>query len=167
MNDAAAVGPDQSIGTYIINDISEWQTLLERSRPSERLAALGQLTGGVSHEFNNLLAAIIGDAEVLKDGLHAQPALAEMAERIERSVERGANLTLHLLAFSRKQPLQPHVFDVGQIMQDVISLARPLVGEKVTLSMVVSETKPLRANLDAGQQSALLNRIINARDAMP
>jgi len=137
-------------------------------RQAQKLEAVGQLTGGVAHDFNNLLTVILGNAEILAESLHDQDYLRKLAEMTANAAERGSELTSHLLAFSRKQPLQPRVLDVGQqVCNSLESLLRRTLPETITLEIERAENLWL-AEIDPSQlESALLNIVLNARDAMP
>jgi len=137
-------------------------------RQSQKLEAVGQLTGGVAHDFNNLLTVILGNAEVLADVLHDQEDLRELAEMTANAAERGSELTSRLLAFSRKQPLQPRLLDVSdQICNSLEGLLRRTLPETITLQIKRAEN-PWLAEIDLSQlEAALLNIVLNARDAMP
>lgn len=137
-------------------------------RQSEKLKAVGQLTGGVAHDFNNLLTVILGNAEMLADRLSDNDHLRELAEMTANTAERGSELTSRLLAFSRKQPLQPRVLDVSELIRTSLQglLSRTL-SEIITLHIEHDEDLWL-AEIDPSQlESALLNIVLNARDAMP
>ncbi|MGS4947213.1 ATP-binding protein [Meridianimarinicoccus sp. RP-17] len=137
-------------------------------RQSQKLEAVGQLTGGVAHDFNNLLTVILGNAEMLTDALSDRDHLRGLAEMTADAAERGSELTSRLLAFSRKQPLQPRVLDVGhQITNGLEMLLRRTLPESITLQIDRGEGLWL-AEIDPSQlESALLNIVLNARDAMP
>ena len=137
-------------------------------RQSQKLEAVGQLTGGLAHDFNNLLTVILGNAELLADELRDQDHLRRLAEMTANAAERGAELTSRLLAFSRKQPLQPRVLDVSaQLLHSLEGLLRRTLAETITLRIERAENLWL-AEIDPSQmESALLNIVLNARDAMP
>jgi sensor domain CHASE-containing protein len=137
-------------------------------RQSQKLEAVGQLTGGVAHDFNNLLTVILGNAEMLADELVDQDNLRELARMTASAAERGSQLTSRLLAFSRQQPLQPRVLNVSeQICDGFELLLRRTLPETFTLHIESAESLWL-AEIDPSQlESALLNVVLNARDAMP
>jgi CheY-like chemotaxis protein len=129
--------------------------------------AIGQLTGGVAHDFNNILTVIIGTIEILDDGLADRPELAAIARLIDEAANRGATLTQQLLAFSRKQPLDPRDVDINFLITDTTKLLRPTLGEQVEIAVRL-DPAAWHAMVDASQLStALLNLALNARDAMP
>lgn len=136
-------------------------------RQSQKLEAVGQLTGGVAHDFNNLLTVILGNAEMLAEALSDQDRLRGFAEMTVNAAERGSALTSHLLAFSRKQPLQPRVLNIGdQICDGLQLILRRTLPESITLHIERAKNLWL-AEIDPSQlESALLNIVLNARDAM-
>ncbi len=131
------------------------------------MESIGQLTGGIAHDFNNILTVITGTIGILQDAVADRPELVSIAKLIDDAAERGAQLTKHLLAFARKQPLQPRDTDVNRLIVESAKLMRPTLGEHVEIeSMLADSVWP--ALVDPGQlSSALLNLAINARDAMP
>src|SRR6185436_18253311 len=136
-------------------------------RQAQKMEAIGQLTGGVAHDFNNILTVITGTIEILGDAVKDRPHLAQITNLISAAAGRGADLTQHLLAFARRQPLQPRNTDVNTLVIDAAGLLRPTLGEQVEIeSMLASDSAP--ALIDPSQLStAILNLALNARDAMP
>lgn len=150
-----------------MTDITERLQLEEQLRQSQRLEAVGQLTGGVAHDFNNLLTVIIGNSEILKESLSDQPALAAFANMVVEAAERGADLTRSLLAYARRQPLEPIATDVNQLLARLETLLSRTLGETTRVEMHLESTLN-QAEIDPGQlENALLNLSLNARDAMP
>ena len=148
-------------------DITDRLALEEQLRQSQRLEAVGQLTGGVAHDFNNLLQVILGNAEHLARSLADRDELRQMAEMTRVAAERGAMLTNRLLAFARRQTLAPASTDVGAVIGGMSGLLRRTLGEQVTINLVQAPDL-WRAFIDTPQlESAVLNLCINARDAMP
>ena len=141
--------------------------LNQKLRQSQKMEAMGQLTGGVAHDFNNLLTVILGNAEQLADRLAGNRELHKIADSIATAAERGSDLTRSLLAFARKQPLMPRDIDIGQKVLDMEQLLRRTLGEHIECQFLLDpELWP--ASVDPGQlASALLNLVLNARDAMP
>jgi signal transduction histidine kinase len=134
---------------------------------SQKMEAMGQLTGGVAHDFNNLLTVILGNAEHLAEKLAAHQELQQFAEGIMTAAERGAELTRSLLAFARKQPLMPRDIDIGAQILGMEQLLRRTLGEPMECEFLLDREVWL-ARVDPGQlSSALLNLALNARDAMP
>ncbi len=139
----------------------------ERSESAERLEAVGRLAGGVAHDFNNLLTAIIGYADIGRSQSPEDPVLRVALEEIQTAADRAAALTQQLLAFSRRQPLQPRVLDLNLVTESTSGLLRRLIGADVQLALKCMEGLwPVEA--DPGQIEQLItNLVINARDAMP
>jgi signal transduction histidine kinase len=134
---------------------------------SQKMEAIGHLTGGVAHDFNNLLTVILGNAELLVEQLEDHPELLALAETMMRATERGASLTRSLLAFARRQPLEPRSIDVNQLLLHMENLLHRALGEHIECRFVLSrEIWP--AMIDSAQlETAILNLALNARDAMP
>lgn len=141
--------------------------LNQKLTQSQKMEAMGQLTGGVAHDFNNLLTVILGNAEHLAEKLATHKELHSFAEGIVTAAERGAELTKSLLAFSRKQPLMPREVDIGRQVLGMEQLLRRTLGEHIVCEFLLDSDLWL-ASVDPGQlNSALLNLVLNARDAMP
>lgn len=147
--------------------LTERNALEEQLRQSQRLESVGQLTGGVAHDFNNLLTVILGNAELLSEQLASNSRLHSLADMISRAAQRGAELTRHLLAFARKQTLDPKAVDVNRLIVGVKGLLHRSLGEHIEIELALGDD-PMSAMVDPGQlEGALLNLAINARDAMP
>jgi signal transduction histidine kinase/CheY-like chemotaxis protein len=132
---------------------------------SQKLEAMGRLTGGVAHDFNNLLAVVSGNVEVLKR-LSPQPAQLPRLEAIARAVTSGTQLTRQLLAFARKQALQPETVRLQQRLPQLLDMLRPLIGTSIDLTLAVDEdTAPVEVD-PAELELALMNAAVNASDAM-
>ncbi|MDN3278923.1 PAS domain S-box protein [Frankia sp. RB7] len=139
----------------------------ERIRQAEKMEAVGQLTGGVAHDFNNILTVITGTIEILAEAVAKDPGLAAITKMIDEAAGRGAELTQHLLAFARKQPLQPREIDINSLIIDTAKLLRPTLGEQIQIESVF-EDESCVAVVDPNQlTTAILNLALNARDAMP
>lgn len=135
-------------------------------RHAQKMEAMGQLTGGVAHDFNNLLAIILGNLELLAEAL-TDPCLLELTQRALGAVERGATLVRRLLTFSRKQPLQPVPLNLNTLINGISDLVRRSLGESIEVKTVLAANL-LSTLIDPGEfESALLNLVVNARDAMP
>jgi signal transduction histidine kinase len=136
-------------------------------RQAQKMEAIGQLTGGVAHDFNNILTVITGSIEILADAVRDRADLAQITDMIGAAAQKGADLTQYLLAFARRQPLQPRATDVNGLVVDAARLLRPTLGEHIEIeSMLAHDSAP--ALIDASQLStAILNLALNARDAMP
>ncbi|MBR0775464.1 CHASE3 domain-containing protein [Bradyrhizobium diazoefficiens] len=134
---------------------------------SQKLDAIGKLTGGVAHDFNNMLTVISGNTETLVAQLKGQPELQRVARLIDDAAERCAELIQHLLAFARKQPLQPRDVEINTAITDIAKLLRPTLGEQIQIETVL-EQGPMTSHIDPSRlTNAVLNMAINARDAMP
>jgi signal transduction histidine kinase/CheY-like chemotaxis protein len=136
-------------------------------RQAQKMEAVGQLTGGVAHDFNNILTVITGTIEILAEAVKDRPHLVQITDMISAAAARGADLTRHLLAFARRQPLQPRNTDVNALVIDAARLLRPTLGEQIEIeSMLAHDSVP--ALIDPSQlTTAILNLALNARDAMP
>ncbi|RXG88414.1 CHASE3 domain-containing protein [Bradyrhizobium zhanjiangense] len=134
---------------------------------SQKLDAIGKLTGGVAHDFNNMLTVISGNTETLVESLNGQPELQRTARLIDDAAERCAELIQHLLAFARRQPLQPRNVEISAAVADIAKLLRPTLGEQIQIETVL-EQGPMTTHIDPSRlTNAVLNMAINARDAMP
>ncbi|MBR0753012.1 response regulator [Bradyrhizobium jicamae] len=141
--------------------------LNQKLTQSQKMEAMGQLTGGVAHDFNNLLTVILGNAEHLADKLTANKELHQIADSIATAAERGSDLTRSLLAFARRQPLMPQDIDIGRKILGMEPLLRRTLGEHIECEFDLDQGL-WPASVDPGQlAAALLNLVLNARDAMP
>jgi two-component system, chemotaxis family, CheB/CheR fusion protein len=139
----------------------------EQRRQAERMEAVGRLAGGVAHDFNNLLTAIIGYGDLLKSRAGGDPALVRDLDMIINAGERATNVTRQLLAFGRKQILQPVVVDLNAVLADMGPMLRVMIGDKVDL-VVRPGASLAKVKVDRGQiEQVLANLVLNARDAMP
>jgi len=133
---------------------------------SQKLEAVGQLTGGVAHDFNNLLTVVLGNLELLREDLPENSPLQESARGAAQAAQRGALLTQRLLAFSRRQALEPRPVDANDLVSGILDLLRRTLGEDVTIETVLP-ADVWKIMVDPAQlESAILNLAINARDAM-
>ena len=151
----------------VAQDISERHLLEQQLRQAQKMEAVGRLAGGVAHDFNNLLMVIKGHTELLMSALSPADSVARKITQIDRAADRAAALTKQLLAFSRKQVLQPRVMNLNGVVEDMGKLLPRLIGEDVELGI---RTAPglgaIRA--DASQmEQIIMNLAVNARDAMP
>jgi signal transduction histidine kinase/CheY-like chemotaxis protein len=136
-------------------------------RQAQKMEAVGQLTGGIAHDLNNILTVITGTIEILAEAVADRPELAALAKMIDEAAARGGDLTQRLLAFARKQPLQPREVDVNSLVMEAANLLRPTLGEQIEVHMMLAGDVS-RALIDPSQLSnAILNLALNARDAMP
>ena len=148
-------------------DVTARLELEAQLQQARRLEAVGQLTGGVAHDFNNLLTVILGNADLLAEQLADQPRLLPLAEMTRTAAERGAELTQRLLAFARRQALQPLAVDTHQLLAGMDALLRRTLPESIELELVRGAGL-WSALVDPVQlESAVLNLVLNARDAMP
>jgi PAS domain S-box-containing protein len=148
-------------------DLTEKIAAEERIRQAEKMEAVGQLTGGIAHDFNNILTVITGTIEILADAVKGEPQLAAITRMIDEAASRGADLTQHLLAFARKQPLEPRETDVNLLIVETTKLLQRTLGEHVEIESVF-EDQTCPAIVDPNQlATAILNLALNARDAMP
>ncbi|CCE04365.1 putative sensor histidine kinase with a CHASE3 and a response regulator receiver domain; peptide signal [Bradyrhizobium sp. STM 3843] len=147
-----------------ITAVHETERLLHQA---QKLDAIGKLTGGVAHDFNNMLTIITGTIESLIEDTKDRPAAAATATLISEAADRCTELVRHLLAFARKQPLHPRDSDVNSTVLDIAKLLRPTLGEQIEINSILEEDEPL-AHIDSAQlANSLVNLAINARDAMP
>jgi PAS domain S-box-containing protein len=167
--DAAPMYEDGKVKAvaYALTDITESNKLEQQLRQAQKLDAIGQLTGGVAHDFNNMLTVITGTIDILAEGVADKPELLAIANLISEAADRGADLTGHLLAFARKQPLQPRKTDIRQVATEAANLLRPTLGEQIEIEWRLQEDA-WPAIVDPAQLiTAILNLAFNARDAMP
>jgi nitrogen-specific signal transduction histidine kinase/CheY-like chemotaxis protein len=149
------------------SDITERKRLEEHLRQAAKMEAVGRLAGGVAHDFNNLLTVIIGHSERLLKALGADDRHRRSVEGIRQAADRAASLTSQLLAFSRKQVIQPRLLDMNAAVSGLTPMLRRLIGENIHLTTDL-DTRPCVVRADAGQvEQVLMNLTVNARDAMP
>ena len=148
-------------------DVTEQIALEEQLAQSQKMEAVGQLTGGVAHDFNNLLAIIVGNLEMIRDDLPSDDALQRYLEPAMRSAKRGGELTHRLLAFSRRQTLEPENTDTNALMDGIADIIRRTLGPAIEIEISLGEGL-WPAFIDSHQlENAIVNLAINARDAMP
>jgi len=160
---------DPSVAGIVMNarEITEVKRLEEQLRQAQRMEAIGTLSGGVAHDFNNLLTVIRGYTNQLLESSHNPPESRVQIKRIDEAAERASALTRQLLAFSRRQVLQPKVFDVNALVANLDQMLRRLIGEHIEMRTVAA-LQPCLVKADAGQiEQVIMNITINARDAMP
>jgi PAS domain S-box-containing protein len=160
---------DPSVGAIVVNarDVTERRKLEDELRQSQKMEAVGQLAGGVAHDFNNLLTAILGYCSLMLDEISQEDPLRQDLMEIQAAGERAAALTRQLLAFSRRQMLQPQVVDVNTLFRQLEKMLRRLISEDVELVTSLSgDLQPVRVDPAAIEQ-ILVNLAVNARDAMP
>ena len=146
-------------------DVTERRSLEAQLLQSQKMETVGRLAGGVAHDFNNVLGVITGYGQLLRKRLD-DPRLLKYVDDILKASERAAGLTQQLLAFSRKQVLQPRILDLNGVVEHMESMLRRLIGEDILLVIALVDVAPIRA--DPGQlEQVLMNLAVNARDAMP
>jgi PAS domain S-box-containing protein len=152
----------------VTRDLTERRLIEDQLRQSQKMEAIGQLTGGVAHDFNNLLTVIVGNLETI--WRHApidDGKLRRAIDQVTRGAQRAVTLTQQLLAFSRRQPLNPKPTDINRLVAGMSDLVRRTIGENIAVETVLAGGL-WRVEIDAHQlESALLNLAVNARDAMP
>jgi nitrogen-specific signal transduction histidine kinase/CheY-like chemotaxis protein len=147
-------------------DLTERRNLEEQFRQSQKMDAVGRLAGGIAHDFNNLLTVIRLNTEIIMDGFDPTDPRSEDVKQIRTAAERASGLTRQLLAFSRKQILQPRVLDMNSVVGNVEPMLRRLIGEDISITTTSSARGYIVA--DPGQlEQVLMNLVVNARDAMP
>ncbi|MGZ8997467.1 MAG: ATP-binding protein, partial [Allosphingosinicella sp.] len=164
---------NSSLEARVAEAVDERMKAEEALRQAQKMEAIGQLTGGVAHDFNNLLTVILGGLDTIRRHIPALP-VSPVTERIERSVrmatqgaDRAATLTARLLAFARRQPLDPKPIDAGRLVTNIADLLQRTLGETVALETVTGAGL-WRTQADPNElENALLNLAVNARDAMP
>ena len=148
-------------------DVTEQRHLEEQFRQSQKMEAVGQLAGGIAHDFNNLLTAILGNTQLLLRELPPGDSMREDVGEIRKASERAASLTRQLLAYSRRQMLQPEVLDLNVVMAEMDKMLRRLIGEHIDLVAVFAPDLG-RVRADPNQiEQVIVNLAVNARDAMP
>jgi two-component system, cell cycle sensor histidine kinase and response regulator CckA len=151
----------------VIRDLSERQHLEAQLRQAQKMEAVGRLAGGVAHDFNNLLTVIAGYSDLLLSDLDPDNLLHWHAAAINNAAARATALTRQLLAFSRREVLQPRVLDLNAVVTDTGKMFRRLIGEDIALVTTLDPALG-RVNADPGQlEQVILNLVVNARDAMP
>ncbi len=151
----------------VMFDITDRKALEEKLAQAQKMDAIGRLAGGVAHDFNNILTAILGYSELILRRADGNDRICDHAREIQRAAERAASLTRQLLAFSRKQTLQPRVLDLNAVVAEMDKMLRRLITESIRLDVRL-EPSLWRTRADPGQiQQVVLNLAVNARDAMP
>ncbi len=151
----------------VARDVTENRKLEELLRQSQKMDAIGQLAGGVAHDFNNILAVIQMQAGMLRVERNLPPAQLDFASEIEKAALRGANLTRQLLLFSRRQTLQPRDLDLNELIANITKMLQRILGEDIQTRCTYA-AQPMFIHADAGMMDqVLMNLTVNSRDAMP
>ena len=153
--------------TAAIRDISERKQLARQLHQSQKMEAIGQLTGGIAHDFNNLLGVIIGNLDLLERLVTDNEPAVKRVQTAQKAAARGADITRRLLVFSSKEELKPSVVLLGDSIQNMIELAGHALGAEIKITTNADASVPPLFVDPAGLESALLNLVMNARDAMP
>jgi two-component system cell cycle sensor histidine kinase/response regulator CckA len=150
----------------VAEDVGERERLESQLRQAQKMEAVGHLAGGIAHDFNNILTVISGYGGMARERIGAGPGGRELAE-IERATDRAARLTHQLLAFSRRQVLDPVVLDLNEVVTSVVPMVAQLIGENIEIGVLADESAP-PVLADRGQvEQVIVNLAVNARDAMP
>jgi PAS domain S-box-containing protein len=149
---------------HVIEDVTDHVALEDQLRHSQRMESVGSLTGGLAHDFNNLLTTIIGNLELMQNDF---PDASDQIAEILKASEQGAELTRQLLAFARKQPLQPKPVDINGLVRTTARFFTPALGETISLDLRMIPGLQTAVADQAQLQTAVLNIVLNARDAMP
>src|SRR6266567_2467225 len=166
---ASTISKDGQVDKLVIvnRDVTQRKHLEEQFRQSQKMEAVGRLSGGVAHDFNNLLGVIIGYGEIVQEGTAADSPLRSCVEEILKAGHRAAGLTRQLLAFSRQQVMDPRVIDLNVVVKEMEAMLKRLIGEDIRLKTELAPT-PLRIKADQSQiEQVIMNLAVNARDAMP
>lgn len=151
----------------IYEDLTEEKKLQAQLMQSQKMEAMGRISGGIAHDFNNIMTSVIGFSTLALMALKKDDPLRKNVEEIKKSGERAASLTRQLLAFSRKQVLQPRVLDLNKVLIGIDKMLRQLIGEDVVLKRIL-KTDLRRVKGNPGQmEQVIMNLAINAKDAMP
>jgi signal transduction histidine kinase len=143
------------------------EELREQYRQAQKMEAVGRLAGGIAHDFNNIMTVVLGHSEILALELKDQPELRTSVDEIKHAAERAAALTRQLLAFSRRQRLEPAAVDLNAVACDMVALLGRVLGGQIEVSADTTP-EPVTVATDRAQlEQALLNLAVNARDAMP
>src|SRR3954469_4998857 len=156
--------PDRHL--FVLRDITEQRALEEQLRQAQKMEAVGQLAGGIAHDFNNLLTVIAGYGEIAKHRIGAGPGGSELAE-IQRAAHRASELTRQLLAFARRQVLEPVLLDGNEVAGGLVPMLTRLIGADIEIAMLAADELPPVLADRAQLEQVIINLAINARDAMP
>jgi PAS domain S-box-containing protein len=158
-------GGEGAVHGYV-QDVTEQREAEAALRQADRMSSLGQLTGGIAHDFNNLLTVASVSLEMASEAAADGEPSPELIESARGALERGMRLTSQLLSYARRQPLRPEALDLGQLLPNLLEMMQRTIGEKYPIRLIAEETAPIAAD-PAQLEAALLNLLVNARDAMP
>ncbi len=159
--------PDHAGAIEIIaEDVTELRAMERQLRQAQKFEAIGQLAGGIAHDFNNVVGAILGWAELGLEQNRANPQVSERFSRIREQADRAAALTRELLAFARRQVLQPQAVDINTITSGLVSFLDKVIGKDIELKVITAAVDAVKADPTQLEQ-VLMNLCLNARDAMP
>ena len=159
--------PDHAGAIEIIaEDVTELRAMERQLRQAQKFDAIGQLAGGIAHDFNNVVGAILGWAELGCEQNRATPEIADRFERIREQAERAAALTRQLLAFARRQVLQPRAVDLNAVTNGLVSFLEKVISRDIELKVIAAAVDAVKADPTQLEQ-VLMNLCLNARDAMP
>jgi PAS domain S-box-containing protein len=159
-----AGGPDSVLG--YVQDVTAQREAESALRQADRLNSLGQITGGIAHDFNNLLTVASVSLEMAADEARDGRAAPDLIEAARGALERGMRLTSQLLSYARRQPLRPEPLDLGEMLPGLVELIQRTLGERYPIRLDIGPAPRIAAD-PAQLESALLNLLVNARDAMP
>jgi len=151
----------------IARDITEKTSMQRRLQQSQKMDALGQLTGGIAHDFNNLLAVVIGNLDLIERSLAGDEVALKRVRTAQKASMRGADLTRRLLAFSSNETLSPEPTKLHHLIRNVIEMTSRVIGPGINITTLFDESIPLLLVDAASLESALVNLVVNSRDAMP
>jgi PAS domain S-box-containing protein len=169
LNGRRVAGPDHAQTYYeeFAEDITQRRILERQLFQSQKMEAIGRLAGGIAHDFNNLLGVVLGHTEILEEFAVRDRRLQRSVEAIQSATQRAAALTTQLLAFSRKQMVEPRILDLNVAVREIEKLLRRVIGEDIELIIRVQPGAGT-IQIDPGQlDQILMNLVVNARDAMP
>ena len=160
-----SLGKPSELRGYLV-DVTERHELEAQLRQAQKMEAIGRLAGGVAHDFNNILTAIMGFCNLLAEDAGDDPTVREEIDGIQTASRKAVNLTRQLLAFSRKQPIEPKIIDANSVLADTEKMARRLVSENILLKIFADAKRPF-VSIDPGQfEQIIVNLIVNAKDAV-
>lgn len=151
----------------VVDDLTERRQIIQQLQHAQKMEAIGNLTGGLAHDFNNFLMVMIGNLDILKEMMANDPEQRALADAVLEAALRGADLTRQMLAFARRQPLQSDCIEVNELLAHTCQLLRRTLGENIEVKLrLVPDAWPIIAD-KAQLEAAVVNIAINARDAMP